>query len=99
MDDTEMENQHLLHNEKQRERYARKRKEMMDAKIFNQQKFEGNISNQGIIRVSQQYRPSKVENEQQFSTTYINFHFENNDMHQISPNQIEYTSCQAKEMD
>ena len=64
MDNIESDKQHILHNEKQRERYARKRKDVMHIEIQNQQKDVETTSNLGSQLASKQYIPSIVENEQ-----------------------------------
>ena len=97
MDDTEKEKQHLLYNEKRRERYARKRQHMMDTKINNEHKIIKTKRNLGSPTVSKQYRPSEVENEQ-LAITSFNFHSIENDMPQISQNQMDYISCEHGEV-
>ena len=70
---------------------------MMDIEINNELKFLRSTNNLGSSTVSKQYRPSEVENEQ-LSITSFNFPSIENDMLQISQDQMDYISCEHGEV-
>ena len=48
--------------------------------------------------ISEQYRPTKIENEQLLIAS-LNFHSIENDVLEISHNQMKYISCEHEEKD